>query len=182
MADSKTIKQEGVEETQLYDEVLSIRRVAKVVTGGKNLRFSVFVAVGDKNGRVGIGKGKAREVPIAIAKAVERAKRNMIKIPIVGTTIPHEVFVKFGASKVLIKPASEGTGVIAGSSVRKILELAGVKDVLAKVIGSRNPITVAYATMEALKQLLDPYELAKMRGKEVEEVWPRSRRKYLKSP
>ncbi len=166
-----------MEELQTYEEILSIRRVTKVVTGGKNLRFSVFVAVGDKNGRVGIGKGKAREVPLAIQKAIEKAKKNMIQVPIIGTTIPHAVQAKFGAAKVLIKPASEGTGVIAGSSVRKILELAGVRDVLAKILGSRNPITNAYATMEALKMLLDPYKYAEERGKEVEEIWPRSRKR-----
>ncbi len=166
-----------MDELQTYEEILSIRRVTKVVTGGKNLRFSVFVAVGDKNGRVGIGKGKAREVPLAIQKAIEKARKNMIQIPIIGTTIPHPVLAKFGAAKVLIKPAAEGTGVIAGSSVRKILELAGVKDVLAKILGSRNPITNAYATMEALKMLLDPYKYAEERGKEVQEIWPRSRKR-----
>ncbi len=166
-----------MEELQTYEEILSIRRVTKVVTGGKNLRFSVFVAVGDKNGRVGIGKGKAREVPLAIQKAIEKAKKNMIQVPIIGTTIPHAVQAKFGAAKVIIKPASEGTGVIAGSSVRKILELAGVRDVLAKILGSRNPITNAYATMEALKMLLDPYKYAEERGKEVQEIWPRSRKR-----
>ena len=166
-----------MDELQTYEEILSIRRVTKVVTGGKNLRFSVFVAVGDKNGRVGIGKGKAREVPLAIQKAIEKARKNMIQIPIIGTTIPHPVLAKFGAAKVLIKPAAEGTGVIAGSSVRKILELAGIKDVLAKILGSRNPITNAYATMEALKMLLDPYKYAEERGKEVQEIWPRSRKR-----
>ncbi len=166
-----------MDELQTYEEILSIRRVTKVVTGGKNLRFSVFVAVGDKNGRVGIGKGKAREVPLAIQKAIEKARKNMIQIPIIGTTIPHPVIAKFGAAKVIIKPAAEGTGVIAGSSVRKILELAGIKDVLAKILGSRNPITNAYATMEALKMLLDPYKYAEERGKEVQEIWPRSRKR-----
>lgn len=165
------------DDIQTFEEILSIRRVTKVVTGGKNLRFSVFAAVGDKNGRVGIGKGKAREVPLAISKAIERAKKNMIKIPLIGTTIPHGVEAKFGAAKVLIKPAAEGTGVIAGSSVRKILELAGVRDVLAKILGSRNSISNAYATMEALKMLLDPYEYSKERGKEVDEIWPKSRKR-----
>ncbi len=169
-----------MEELQTYEEILSIRRVTKVVTGGKNLRFSVFVAVGDKNGRVGIGKGKAREVPLAIQKAIEKAKKNMIQVPIIGTTIPHAIQAKFGAAKVLIKPASEGTGVIAGSSVRKILELAGIRDVLAKILGSRNPITNAYATMEALKMLLDPHKYAEERGKEVEEIWPKSRKRKSK--
>ncbi len=166
-----------MDELQTYEEILSIRRVTKVVTGGKNLRFSVFVAVGDRNGRVGVGKGKAREVPLAIQKAIEKARKNMIQVPIIGTTIPHPVLAKFGAAKVLIKPAAEGTGVIAGSSVRKILELAGIKDVLAKILGSRNPITNAYATMEALKMLLDPYKYAEERGKEVQEIWPRSRKR-----
>ena len=165
------------EEIQTYEEILSIRRVTKVVTGGKNLRFSVFAAVGDKNGRIGIGKGKAREVPLAISKAIERARKNMFKVPLVGTTIPHAVEAKYGAAKVLIKPAAEGTGVIAGSSVRKILELAGVRDVLAKILGSRNPISNAYATIGALKMLLDPYEYANERGKEVEEIWPKSRKR-----
>ncbi len=167
----------SLDEAEILEEILSIRRVTKVVTGGKNLRFSVFAAVGDKNGRIGIGKGKAREVPLAISKAMERAKKNMIKIPLLGTTIPHIAKAKFRAATVIIKPAAEGTGAIAGSSVRKILELAGVKDVLAKILGSRNPITNAYATMKALKMLLDPYKNAEERGKEVEEIWPRSRKR-----
>ncbi len=155
----------------LQEQVILIRRVAKVVKGGKNLRFSALVAVGNKNGIVGIGKGKAREVPAAIKKAIEKAKRNLIKVPIVNDTIPHYIEGRFGAGHVVLRPASKGTGVIAGSSVRIILELAGVKNILTKIIGSRNQITAARATIEGLKSLKHPEEVAKIRGKSLKEIW-----------
>jgi small subunit ribosomal protein S5 len=159
-----------VEEIQFKEEVISIRRVAKVVKGGKNLSFSVLVAVGDENGRVGIGKGKAREVPLAIKKAIEKAKKNLITVPIYKNTIPHFVIGHYGAGLVILRPASEGTGVIAGSAVRAIVRLAGIKDVLTKSVGSNNPFSMANATMEALKKLKSPEEVAEMRGKKLEEI------------
>ncbi len=140
-------------DNEFIDQVILIRRVTKVVKGGKNLRFSALVAVGNKNGKVGIGKGKAREVPMAIRKAIEDAKKNLIDVPIKRGTIPHYIEGRFGAGHVVLRPASEGTGVIAGSSVRIILELAGVKNILTKIIGSKNAITSARATIEGLKNL-----------------------------
>ncbi|MBC7364216.1 MAG: 30S ribosomal protein S5 [Candidatus Aminicenantes bacterium] len=156
-------------ELELKDQVISIRRVTKVVKGGKNLSFSALVAVGNEKGKVGIGLGKAREVPQAIAKAVEDAKKNMIEFPIVGTTIPHRVKGESDAGLVILRPASRGTGVIAGGAVRIILQLAGVKDILTKSIRSNNPITVAQATIDALKKLKSPEEVKKVRGKESEQ-------------
>ncbi len=141
------------ENEEFVDQVILIRRVTKVVKGGKNLRFSALVAVGNKNGKVGVGKGKAREVPMAIRKAIEDAKKNIIEVPIVRGTIPHYIEGRFGAGHVVLRPASQGTGVIAGSSVRIILELAGVKNILTKIIGSKNAITSAWATIEGLKSL-----------------------------
>lgn len=157
----------GAEEgaPELKDQVISIRRVTKVVKGGKNLSFSALVAVGDENGRVGIGKGKAREVPQAIAKAVEAAKKKMIQVPLAGTTIPHAVVGEDGAGRVALRPASKGTGVIAGGAVRVIVQLAGIRDILTKSIRSSNPISVANATMAALTSLVDPEQAAKLRGK-----------------
>ncbi len=155
-------------ELELKDQVISIRRVTKVVKGGKNLSFSALVAVGNEKGKVGIGLGKAREVPQAIAKAVEDAKKNMIEFPIVGTTIPHRVRGESDAGIVILRPASRGTGVIAGGAVRVILQLGGVKDILTKSIRSNNPITVAHATIDALKKLKSPEEVKKIRGKESE--------------
>ncbi|HOJ26507.1 MAG TPA: 30S ribosomal protein S5 [Candidatus Saccharicenans sp.] len=157
-------------EIELKDQVISIRRVTKVVKGGKNLSFSALVAVGDEKGKVGVGLGKAREVPQAIAKAVEDAKKNMIAIPLNGTTIPHQVKGEADAGLVVLRPASRGTGVIAGGAVRVILQLAGVKDILTKSIRSSNPITVAQATMDALKKLKKPEEVVKLRGKESEQI------------
>jgi small subunit ribosomal protein S5 len=152
-------------ELELKDQVISIRRVTKVVKGGKNLSFSALVAVGNENGRVGIGLGKAREVPQAIAKAVEDAKKNMIEVPLAGTSIPHMIKGETDAGIVVLRPASRGTGVIAGGAVRIILQLAGVKDILTKSIRSGNPITVAQATIEALKKLKEPEEVSKIRSK-----------------
>lgn len=153
------------QEIELKDQVISIRRVMKVVKGGKNLSFSALVAVGNENGLVGIGKGKAREVPQAIAKGVQAAKKNLIRVPIVGTTIPHFVHGIHGGGSVILRPASKGTGVIAGGAVRVIMELAGVQDILTKSLQSNNPLTVAHATIEALKKLKDPEEVKKIREK-----------------
>ena len=142
----------------LTDKLIYINRVAKVMRGGKRLSFSALVATGDGEGHVGIGLGKANEVPLAISKANATARKNLIRVPLVGTTIPHEIKVKLGAAKVLLKPAAPGTGIIAGGSVRAVLEVAGVKDVLSKSLGSANRINVARATILALEQLKDPKE------------------------
>ena len=153
------------------EEVISIRRVTKVVKGGKNMRFSAAVIVGDKSGRVGLGSGKAREVPLAIKKAVADAKKNLIRVPIIKDTIPHFKIGKFGASRVVLRPAAAGTGVIAGGAVRVIMELAGVKNILTKIIQSKNPLTVARATMSGLKGIINPKQIGEKRGKKEEEVW-----------
>jgi len=145
-------------ELVLNDKLMYINRVAKVMKGGKRLRFSALVVTGDGNGHVGLGIGKANEVPAAITKGGAIAKKNLIKIPLAGTTIPHELTVSFGAAKVLLKPAAPGTGVIAGGSVRAVLEACGIKDILTKSLGSANHINVAKATMLALSQLRDPKE------------------------
>lgn len=158
-------KEPRSEELELKDQVISIRRVSKVVKGGKNLSFSALAAVGNENGLVGIGKGKAREVPQAIAKAVESAKKKMIKVALAETTIPHLVKGEVGAGIVILRPASKGTGVIAGGAVRVIMELAGIKDILTKSIRSNNPFSVANATMDALRRLRSPDEISKNRGK-----------------
>jgi small subunit ribosomal protein S5 len=153
------------EAPEFKDQVISIRRVTKVVKGGKNLSFSALVAVGDEKGRVGIGKGKAREVPMAIAKGVEAAKKNMISVPLVETTIPHFVKGVDGGGLVVLRPASKGTGVIAGGAVRVIMQLAGIRDILTKSLRSNNPISVANATFEALKGIKNPEDVARTRGK-----------------
>ncbi|MDR0357232.1 MAG: 30S ribosomal protein S5, partial [Clostridiales Family XIII bacterium] len=147
-----------------------IRRVAKTVKGGRNMRFSVTVVVGDGEGHVGVGLGKAREIPEAVRKGIEDAKKKLIFVPTVGTTIPHRILGVFGAGKVLIMPGSEGTGVIAGSSVRTVLELAGVKDVRAKSIGSNNAGNMAYATIEGLRNLMTLDRISKLRGKTRQEI------------
>ena len=149
----------------LNETIVSIRRVAKTVKGGRNMRFSVTVVVGDGEGHVGVGLGKAQEIPEAVRKATEDAKKKLIKVPTVGTTIPHRILGVFGAGRVLLMPASEGTGVIAGSSVRTVLEAAGVKDVRAKSIGSNNTGNMAYATIEGLKNLMTVEKVARLRGK-----------------
>ena len=148
----------------LEERVVQINRVAKVVKGGRRFSFSAIVVVGDGAGHVGAGLGKAGEVPEAIRKGVEDAKKNLIKVPMVGTTIPHEVHQAFGASKVMLKPASQGTGVIAGGSVRAVVEAAGIRDILSKIYGSTNPVNVTRATMEALSGLHSAEELSARRG------------------
>jgi len=155
---------------EIKEKVVAINRVAKVVKGGRTFRFSAVVVVGDENGRVGVGNGKASEVPDAIKKAIEEAKKNLITVPIIGTTIPHEFVGRFGSAKVVLKPGAEGTGVIAGGSVRPVLELAGYKDIKTKVIGTNNPRNVVYATLEALKSMRTVEEVAKKRGKKVSDI------------
>jgi small subunit ribosomal protein S5 len=154
----------------LKEQVININRVTKVVKGGRNFRFSALVVVGDENGHVGVGTGKALEVPEAIRKAIENAKKNMIFVPRVGTTVPHRIRGEFDGGKVLIMPAHEGTGVIAGGPVRAVLELAGVKDVRAKSLGSNNPKNMVNAALEGIKQMKTVEEVAKLRGKTVEEI------------
>lgn len=154
----------------LTENIISIRRVAKTVKGGRNMRFSVTVVVGDGNGYVGVGLGKAQEIPEAVRKASEDAKKNLIFVPTVGTTIPHKNIGSFGAGRVLLMPAVQGTGVIAGSSVRMVLEAAGIKDVRAKSIGSSSTVNMAYATMEGLRTLMTAEKVAKLRGKKPEEI------------
>jgi len=152
------------------EKAVWINRVAKVTKGAKRFNFSALVIVGDEQGHVGAGLGKAAEVPDAIRKAVEDAKKGLVEVPLRGTTIPHEAIGIYGASRVLLRPASEGTGVIAGGSVRAVLEAAGIKDILTKSLGSRNPINQARGTLAALQQLRQPEDVAKIRNKPIEEV------------
>ena len=154
----------------LKEKLVAVNRVAKVVKGGRNFRFTALMVVGDENGIVGIGHGKAAEIPEAIRKATEDAKRNLVKIPIVGTTIPHEVKGRFGKGLVLLLPAEEGTGVIAGGPVRAVLEMAGVKDVRTKSYGSNNPANCAKATLQGLTSLRSAEMVARLRGKSVAEI------------
>jgi len=154
----------------LKERVVTINRVTKVVKGGRNFRFSCLVVVGDENGHVGAGVGKALEIPEAIRKGIEDAKKNLIKVPIVNTTIPHAINGKFGAGSVLLKPAGKGTGVIAGGPVRAVLELAGIRDIRTKSLGSNNPRNVVNATTTALTGLKRAEEVAKLRGKTVDEI------------
>ena len=154
----------------LKEKVVSISRVTKVVKGGRNFRFSALVVVGDENGHVGVGTGKSIEIPEAIRKGIEDAKKNLVEVSIVGTTVPHEIHGKFGTGDVLIMPATEGTGVIAGGPARSVLELAGLKDVRAKSLGSNNPRNMVKATINGLANSRTAEDIAKLRGKSVEEI------------
>jgi len=163
---------EIAESRELKERVVEINRVAKVVKGGRRFSFTALVVIGDEVDRVGVGYGKAREVPLAISKAVDDAKKNLFTVPKHGQTITHEVLGRFGAARVLLRPASPGTGVIAGGGVRAVLELGGIRDVLAKSLGTTNPINMLKAAEQALRQLRRPEDVAKARGKQISEVLP----------
>src|SRR5690242_12596665 len=154
----------------MIEKLIAVNRVSKTVKGGRQFTFTALTVVGDGAGRVGFGYGKAREVPAAIAKAMDRARKNMMTIPLRGTTLQHEIWGTHGATRVFVRPASDGTGVIAGGAMRAVFEVAGVQNVLAKALGSRNPINMVRATMDALKRMSLPNEIAAKRGKTVEEI------------
>jgi small subunit ribosomal protein S5 len=158
------------ERSELADRVVRVNRVAKVVKGGRKFSFSALIVVGDMNGRVGSGIGKAKEVTEAIRKGMEIAKRNMITVPMVGTTIPHEVNLKLGSARIMLKPAAPGTGVISGGAMRAVIETAGIKDILTKSHGTNNPINTVRATLAALQQLKTASKVAELRGKEIEQI------------
>jgi small subunit ribosomal protein S5 len=158
------------ERSELADRVVRVNRVAKVVKGGRKFSFSALIVVGDMNGRVGSGIGKAKEVTEAIRKGMEIAKRNMITVPMVGTTIPHEVNLKLGSARIMLKPAAPGTGVISGGAMRAVIETAGIKDILTKSHGTNNPINTVRATLAALQQLKTASRVAELRGKEIEQI------------
>jgi small subunit ribosomal protein S5 len=163
----------AAERSPYEERVVNINRVAKVVKGGRRFSFTALVVVGDKAGRVGVGHGKAKEVPAAIQKGVDEAKKHMFQVPMMGTTIPHEVLGEDGAGRVLLKPAAPGAGVIAGGPVRAVVEAAGIHDILSKSLGSSNPINIVHATMTALRQLKRPQEIADLRGLNLHEIAPR---------
>src|SRR5215467_4967539 len=160
----------------LKDQVISINRVTKVVKGGKNLSFAALVVVGDEGGHVGFGTGKAREVPLAIKKGVEAAKKNLIRVPLIENTLPHELIGRFGSGRVLMKPASQGTGVIAGGAVRAVMQAAGIHDILTKCLGSTNPHNVVRATVQALRNLRSVEDVAHKRGKQTGDILPADRK------
>lgn len=167
---SKKVNKVSPQGLILKDQLISVNRVTKVVKGGKNLSFAALVVIGDEAGHVGFGTGKAKEVPNAIKKAVEAAKKNLIRVPLIEGTLPHPIIGKYGAGQVLLKPAAEGTGVIAGGAVRAVMQSVGIHNVRTKILGSNNPHNVIRATFDGLLRMKDPIEVARLRGKQVEEL------------